>query len=101
MMKTFWMSFTDPDRPEGQGFLGVVVLDVTAADADAARPFLPPTAHPGSEWLLAAQREAWRLGCNPGGEVKSWELPPDHPSAAAPRQVLLTRDDLVRLGLID
>jgi hypothetical protein len=35
------------------------------------------------------------------GEVKSWELPPDHPSAAAPRQVLLTRDDLVRLGHID
>jgi hypothetical protein len=76
------------------------VLDITAADADAARPLLPPTARPGAEWILAAQREAWRLGCKSGREVKSWELPPDHPSAAAPRQVLLTRDDLIHLGLI-
>ena len=35
------------------------------------------------------------------GEVKSWELPSDHPIVAAPRRVLLTRDDLIRLSLID
>ena len=45
-----WLSFVDPDKPEGDRFLGVAIVP------DALEP-------------VAAVKEAWRLKCNPGGEV--------------------------------
>jgi hypothetical protein len=46
--QTFWLSFTDPSRPTGAQFLGVAVVDVTAADRDAAVPFVLARRPPGS-----------------------------------------------------
>lgn len=45
----FWLSFADPDKPRGEQFLGVVMLQ--ARD------------------LRHAHMESHRLGLNPGGEV--------------------------------
>lgn len=83
--KVFWLSFTDATRPKGQQFLGACLLDVTAAEAeDAAIDVLLrfPFAQPGAEWIGAVVKKAHRLGCNPGGEVASVEVPPDHPMLA-------------------
>lgn len=81
--KVFWLSFCDGTKPRGEQFLGACVVDVTAAEADAAEIDMLlrfPLAMPGNEWLAAAISKAHRLGCNPGGEVASMELPDDHPN---------------------
>ena len=81
--KVFWLSFCDSDRPKGQQFLGAAVIDVTAEEADEAAIEVMlrfPFAQPDAEWIAAAIKKAHRLGCNPGGEVATMELPPDHPN---------------------
>src|SRR6185295_17830721 len=101
--QTFWLSFTDPDRPSGQQFLGVAVVDVTEADAVEARRHLLPQALPGAEWIGAALRKAHETGCNPGGEVGSVRIDDTAEFAAKsphiPRHQLLSRADLERLDL--
>lgn len=80
-VKTFWLSFCDSERPKGQQFLGACIVDVTAADADEAAVFIAlrfPLAQPDSEWIGAASWKAHRLGCNPGGEMASLEIPLGH-----------------------
>jgi hypothetical protein len=89
--KTYWLSFVDEHRPAGERFLGVCIVEVTEADAAAVRPRLPPQAQPGAEWIAAAMRKAWRLGCNPGGTVASYELPGSAPASAMNR--LLSADE--------
>ncbi len=72
--RTYWLSFVDPDRPSGQKFLGVCIVDVTDADVRAVRDEVRakfPTARDGAEWIAAASRCAWTHGCNPGGEILS------------------------------
>ena len=100
MVKTFWLSFVDPDRPAGQRFLGASVVDVddeeVAAIFDEVRRRFPK-ALKGSEWLAAATRKAWSWGCNPGGEVAFAELPPEA-CEDVPRNRMLTRDELVKFG---
>ena len=54
-MKKYWLSFCDPDLPNGQQFLGVALV-------------------PAEDFIDAIQRSR-RLGCNPGGEVRVMELP--------------------------
>lgn len=83
--KVFWLSFCDTHKPEGSQFLGACVVDVTAEEAqDVAFDVMLrfPFAQPGSEWLAAASRKAHQLGCNPGGEMASCEIPADHPQLA-------------------
>ena len=55
-MKTFWMSFCDINRPEGEQFLGVVIMQ-------------------GKD-LIGAVQESHKLGINPGGEIKLFETDP-------------------------
>lgn len=100
MTRTFWLSFADENRPSGDQFLGVAVVDVTDAEIEAARPFLPPTARVGAEFIMAAIRKAHALGCNPGGQVRLTEVPVIM-MAETPRGVLLSRAQLVTLGHID
>lgn len=94
-MKTFWLSFCDKERPKGEQFLGACIVDVTDQDAaeaaiDVALGF--PNARPGAEWVAAALKKAWRLGCNPGGEVAHHEIPADNPNVTQfQRGVLLDR----------
>ncbi len=55
----YWLSFCDPDLPEGSRVLGVAIV--------VARG------------VVSASERAWELGCNPGGEVLSMELPDELP----------------------
>lgn len=53
MSKTIYMSFVDPKKPAGQRFLGACLVH--------------------AESFEEAIKEAWRRGCNPGGEVMGLE----------------------------
>ena len=80
MIKTFWMSFADGDKPKGQQNLGICIIDVTEAEAAEERAWLESSAFKHTynkelgPWIGAAARKAHRLGCNPGGEVASFDL---------------------------
>lgn len=55
LLKRWWLSFCDPEKPEGQQFLGVCIL------------FAPD--------FGTAVAGASTMGLNPGGEVLGSELP--------------------------
>lgn len=56
--RTYWLSFCDGDRPEGQQFLGACVVDVTATEAAAALALKPDMYNKvDGPWLLAAARK--------------------------------------------
>lgn len=77
MTRTFWLSFVDETRPEGDRFLGVCVVDVTDEDAARAKEFQArrfPGALPGAEWLGAAIRKSHAIGCNPGGNAAGLDI---------------------------
>lgn len=101
-MRLYWLSFCDGDRPTGQQFLGAVVVEVTEADRDAARPWAeqrrgaPLAVDSDAAWLAGALRVSWRLGVNPGGEVAYERLDgwPDAP--LYPRGRLMDRATLAR-----
>lgn len=99
-MKTLWLSFADGTKPKGSQFLGVAVVEVSDAEATAALVQVRinfPRAKPGAEWVAAASRKAWMRGCNPGGQVLSVELSPEH-ADGIPRNRLLTREELEHFG---
>lgn len=54
MNKTWWLSFIDPERPQGARFLGVIILDAPTLDA--------------------AFTKSWELKINPGGEALGVQL---------------------------
>jgi hypothetical protein len=96
-MKTMWLSFTDPDRPKGQQFLGVAVIDVPDDFVPIAKERMLahyPHAEPGAEWVYAATMLAWHHQCNPGGEVALVDVTDDPEIAGVPRNRLLTREEL-------
>lgn len=102
MTRTFWLSFVDPARPDGECFLGVAVVDVTEEDAARARLILAkrfPHALPDAEWIAAATSKAHREGCNPGGEVAGFDLTAQDRQklAALPRNRLLSSQDVHEL----
>jgi len=96
--KTFWLSFCDAERPKGRQFLGVAVVDVT--DEDAANALIDvvlkfPFAQEGAEWISAASQKAWQMGCNPSGEMASFEMPhDDERTFMYPRNTLLQKSDI-------
>lgn len=113
MTQTWWLSFCDSDRPTGEQFLGVAIIDVTDEDAADNRDEVdrrraqfnqPP---PGEDeeyvyYLAAAIRMAHLLGCNPGGEVAGVRLDDEahfaDMDASCPRNRLLLRPELEALG---
>lgn len=81
------MSFCDPDKPKGQHFLGVAFVD--------------------AETLTDAVTQSHLTGCNPGGEIQIVGVPHDkvpndkrEAFLAAPRNILMDRATLERLGLM-
>jgi hypothetical protein len=54
-MPLIYMSFADPNKPEGTQFLGAAIVE--------------------ADDLAEATKKTWRLGINPGGEVLSFEVP--------------------------
>jgi len=69
----WWLSFRDPDRPEGSRFLGVAIIQAAT--------------------LAAAMTRSHRLGVNPGGEVASRGPVDPQRIAAGWRDRLLSRDE--------
>ncbi len=53
-MKTWWLSFCNPDAPEGAKFLGVLIVD--------------------AETMSTAVDETHRHGINPGGVVLGCDI---------------------------
>ncbi len=66
-----WMSFADPDLPEGTQFLGCAIVE--------------------AEDVVQAATVAHLLGINPGGEVLCAEIPPHLVPASEWRNVLLSK----------
>lgn len=52
----YYLSFCDTNRPTGQQFIGACIVPIGDNSLDG---------------LEIAIRFAWKMGCNPGGEVKS------------------------------
>jgi hypothetical protein len=101
-MRTFWLSFSDPELPNGEQFLGVALIDVTDADAATAIVQLRakfPAAAPGAEWIAAAIQCAWDMQCNPGGEILTIDVTGEHEADKVPRNRLLSKADLSDLGI--
>ena len=69
----FWLSFCDADRPTGTQFLGACIVR--------------------GRGIATAIREAHRQGCNPGGEVKVVEIPPERYPKPPWVNRLLTKDE--------
>lgn len=70
-LRWFWLSFA-----EGR-FLGAAIVQAQGA--------------------MHAIEKAHRLGINPGGEVASWELPPDVTIPDEAQDRLLGRDELEKI----
>lgn len=102
--RTFWMSFADPEKPEGQQFLGVCILDVTTEDVVEGLPDMRrwfPRAEEGAEWNFAAMRKAHRLGCNPGGQIAYVDITGRHAPAPLIKNKLLSHKELWAAGLVE
>jgi len=92
----FWLSFCDNERPPGEQFRGVALVEADGPDEQEA--------------LRNAVRRAWATGCNPGGEIQSVMIGDellDRMSndqrvrlARAPRDTLLSKEELAHFDLI-
>src|SRR5262245_45090405 len=87
-----WLSFADSERPDGEQFLGAVIVEIEDDEVEEAKADVEARAAqrkvkplPGAEYMAAACRKAWLMGCNPGGECAGKLLPP---LSAAQREML-------------
>jgi hypothetical protein len=76
----WWLSFVDPDRQEGDRFLGGCVVRARG--------------------LVDASRAAWTAGCNPGGEMAGYEMPREHRDMIKPADIgkLMNREECERFA---
>ena len=79
-MTTFWVSFSDPDAPRDQRFLGVAIIDMDETGGECT-------------WGDVIER-CWELGINPGGgvfvqTVKS--IPDEHKNKLITDEALLMK----------
>jgi hypothetical protein len=79
VVSLWWLSFCDPDKPEGSQFLGVALVE-------------------GSD-AVDAVKQAHRLQCNPGGEVCGVPAPDAIATRIAPewRDRLLSKQETIAL----
>jgi hypothetical protein len=89
----WWLSFINPERPVGDKFLGVSIVECDLRKTEL-------------ETVKAVIRKAWAEGCNPGGEAKIVPIPLDQlePGEAqdvlnAPKNTLMSFDDLEKFNL--
>ncbi len=80
MTAWWWLSFCDPDRPEGEQFLGVAL--VQAEDEYGVAP------------------AAWVAGCNPGGEIGMMRIPDKVPVPVEYQHRLLSRAEAAKLDAL-
>jgi hypothetical protein len=87
-MALWWLSFCDASLPAGTQFLGACIVEGgTSGDLKAD--------------LAVAIQNAWRLECNPGGEIKFQEVAPSIEPHIKPkwRNRLLTRTECEQFDL--
>ena len=101
MTRTYWLSFVDLGKPEGERFLGACVVDVTERDRKRVRKLAPFLDDHGddAQWIATAVRKAHEQGCNPGGEVGTADISnaPDQVLRAYPRNRLLSKAEIQAL----
>jgi hypothetical protein len=73
----WWLSFADPDKPEGEQFLGGLFLR--------------------GHTLPAVITESHLRGLNPGGEVQVVELPPELEVPEKWAERLLSREEVAEM----
>lgn len=105
MTRRYWLSFADSKRPEGQRFLGVCIVEVDEEEAEDQKRRIDvqfPEHKENAEWIAAASRKAWEMGCNPGGSVQAADITEATPPSGVemPLYRLLSKDELDRLGLL-
>lgn len=83
----WWMSFCDPDRPAGQQFLGVVLIDDAPDEATALTLSHVSGANPGGACAMVG----WQENEAPEDAARAFD--------AAPKLTLLSRAQLQALGL--
>lgn len=82
-MRWFWLSFADPDLPEGSQFLGAIIIDVSAkdiemlVDVDDRAAMLRGRGQEEDLPFYCATMRCHLLGINPGGECRGGEIPTD------------------------
>ena len=89
----WWLSFCDPERPEGKQFLGVAIVTAEVEDVFDALTYA------GEREIGLAIRRTHDLGINPGGEVSGILIPPEHVPDERYRDRLLDRAELESSGL--
>lgn len=77
----WWLSFIDPDREEGQQFLGICMVKATNN--------------------ITACALAWDLGCNPGGQVAALEFPEGWAPKPEYAETLFEGDEATRLSKLE
>lgn len=77
----WWLSFADPDLPDGRQFLGVVIMN--------------------GDTVMEAITEAHVLGVNPGGECSFAQIPEEHVPPLQYRRRLLNYAELAESGLLE
>jgi hypothetical protein len=89
-MALWWLSFADPDRRQGQQFLGVAIIRVPDTDDDEAGT---------KTGVTNALVRSHALKINPGGEVQFQKLNPSLEVFMPEEFVhkLLTKMDIKRL----
>lgn len=90
-VRTFCLLFV---TDAGEGF--VAVVDVSAEAAAAVEAEMPTRR--GEAWALAAVAQAWRQGCNPGGEVTVEELSPSQQMSVLPRGRLFSMAQMEKIS---
>lgn len=100
----YWLSFTNPDLPEGHRFLGVSIVHVTVTDVRVAELNLLPSKSDQRNsdlmWIRAAIQASWDRQCNPGGEVMSVQVFLKDLPSETPIFHLMLLDELYLRGLI-
>jgi hypothetical protein len=76
----WWLSFVDPEKPDGQRFLGVAIVEGSG--------------------VASASIKAHELGVNPGGAVKGVPLAGDDLPSVELRNRFLNLDELKKAGLV-
>jgi len=105
--RLFWLSFVGSDGKNR----GCCIVEVNAEEAYYAKIDLIkrfPNHLADAEWIAAAISKAHKLGCNPGGEVTSYDITgvltdkSDSSLAlkSAPRHVLMQREEMQKMKLV-
>lgn len=99
MTKLFWLSFCDTNKPSGEQFLGVCLVEPNEIDMmfamTKALEINPDCTEP-AWWLAAACTKAHEMKCNPGGQVMGVMVPEDleYRAKKYPRNKLLSKKEL-------